>query len=632
MYIVRNLIIFSLFIFLVGSCSQSAPFADTSKLVYSNLTTGEEQLALMLDSLNQSTQSPRTVKNGHIKLVKSSDWTSGFFPGNLWMMYEYTRDKKWAEAADHYSENIEKEKFNAGTHDMGFKLYCSFGNGYRLTQNKKYRDILIQGARTLCKRFNPVVGCIRSWDHNADKWDYPVIIDNMINLELLFWATRETGDSSFYQIAYSHALKTMQNHFRDDYSSWHVVSYDTITGIPVKKNTHQGYSDESAWARGQAWGLYGFTMAYRETGDKKFLEQAKHIAEFILNHPHLPADGIPYWDFDAPGIPLEPRDASAAAVISSALYELSMYCPHEQQTRYFAAADRILKTLSSDEYLAQKGENNCFLLKHSVGSKPANSEVDKPIIYADYYFLEANLRRLKITGRWKGTKPAVIIKADDLVFDKKNTVNDRWQQFADFAVQENIHVAPGIVGSSLERGDQAFFYWIKKHNDTGLFEFWNHGQLHKRTVIDGKRTSEFFNRSVAEQASYLKQTQELAAETLGFKFNTFGAPYNWCDENTAPALAEFPEIKVWLYAPQGAKTNKLTIERVPMLNIEYPVHNASFYPFFNNFYFYSNQPVVAIQGHPSSWNKHRMEQYKMIVHYLKNIGVKLVKPTELLQN
>jgi len=383
--------------FTIYSCKSELP-ENPNLIVKMNMDTCALQLSGALQMLNSSTLSPRTSEDGKLVLVKPGDWTSGFFPGNLWMMYEYTHDEKWKQAADLYSMNIEAEKWNGKTHDMGFKLYCSFGNGYRLTQNQKYREILIQGAKTLSTRFKPVVGCIRSWDHNADKWEYPVIIDNMINLELLFFATRETGDSTYYKIAVSHATKTMQNHFRSDYSSFHVVGYNPRTGKPVKWNTHQGYSDSSAWARGQAWGLYGYTMMFRETGDSIFLEHAKHIAGFIFNDHNMPVDLIPYWDYDAPNIPNAPRDASAAAVICSALYELGSYCKPAEKESFFQKADKILETLSSAEYLAKIGTNNNFILEHSVGNYPNKSEIDAPIVYADYYFLEANLRRLKYKG------------------------------------------------------------------------------------------------------------------------------------------------------------------------------------------------------------------------------------------
>jgi len=274
-------------------------------------------------------------------------------------------------------------------------MFCSFGNGFRLTHDENFKETLLQSARTLITRFNPKIGCTRSWDHHRDVWQFPVIIDNMMNLELLFWATKVSGDSTFYQIGVTHAHTTLKNHFRKDNSSWHVVNYDTTTGKVINKQTHQGYSHDSAWARGQAWGLYGYTMCYRETKDKRFLIQAQKIADFILNHKNLPEDMIPYWDFDAPNIPDEERDASAGAIICSALYELSTHSG-DNGSKYKQAADKILRSLSSAKYRALVGENGNFLLKHSVGSKPGNSEIDVPLIYADYNFLEANLRKLRI--------------------------------------------------------------------------------------------------------------------------------------------------------------------------------------------------------------------------------------------
>src|SRR5215203_1891363 len=269
--------------------------------------------------------SPRTLDSMELKLVPSRDWTSGFFPGELWFLYEYTKKDEWKKQAQDFTANIEREKTNGGTHDMGFKIYCSFGQGYRLTKDAHYKEVIIQSAKTLVTRFNTKAGVIRSWDHHKEQWDYPVIIDNMMNLELLFEASKLSGDPSFYKIAVAHANTTMKNHFRHDYSSYHVVDYDTATGETKKKQTAQGYADESAWARGQAWGLYGFTMCYRETKDKKYLDHAEHIAAFILSHTNLPKDLVPYWDFNAPNIPNEPRDASAGALIASALYELSGY-------------------------------------------------------------------------------------------------------------------------------------------------------------------------------------------------------------------------------------------------------------------------------------------------------------------
>ena len=338
--------------------------------------------------------SPRTLDKGELKLVPSKDWTSGFLPGELWFLYEYTGKPEWKSAAETYTANIENEKWNGGTHDMGFKVYCSFGTGYRLTKDPHYKEVIIQAAKTLSTRFNPKIGSLKSWD-NRSKWGFPVIIDNMMNLELLFAATRLTGDSSFYKIAVTHARTAMKNHFRKDYSSYHVVDYDTVTGQVASRVTHQGYADESAWTRGQAWGLYGYTMCYRETKNKAFLEQADHIAAFILHNPNMPADMVPYWDFNAPNIPNEPRDASAAAVMASGLYELSGYS--KNGAAYRQAADKILQSLTKS-YRSPIGENHGFILLHSTGSKPSDSEVDVPLSYADYYYLEALLRYKKLSA------------------------------------------------------------------------------------------------------------------------------------------------------------------------------------------------------------------------------------------
>ena len=286
-------------------------------------------------------------------------------------------------------KQLEKEKTNATTHDMGFKIYCSYGNAFRLTNTPAYKEIILQAATTLCKRFNAKAGVLRSWDHNRDKWDYPVIIDNMMNLELLFVATQLSGDSSFHHIAMAHANTTLKNHFRTDNSSYHVVDYDTSTGKVKKKNTHQGYAHESTWARGQAWAVYGFTMCYRFTNNPLYLQQAEKAADFMLNHSRMPKDLVPYWDYDAPLIPNEERDASAAAILASALYELSKYSKKGKE--YKSKAGKILVSLTND-YRSAVGENKGFILLHSTGSKPAKSEIDVPINYADYFYLEALLR------------------------------------------------------------------------------------------------------------------------------------------------------------------------------------------------------------------------------------------------
>lgn len=333
--------------------------------------------------------SPRTVEKGQFKMVVSRDWTSGFFPAQLWYYYEFSKDKKWLELAKKYTEDIRKEQYNKGTHDLGFMIFCPFGNGLRLTGDTAYKSVIIQAAKSLSTRFTPSTGVIRSWDHNGDKWKYPVIIDNMMNLELLFEATKFTGDSSFYKIAISHADNTIKNHYRPDFSSWHVVDYDVQTGKIIKKTTAQGYADESSWARGQAWGLYGYTMSYRYTKKPAYLAQADAIANYILNNKSTPADGVPYWDYNDPKIPNVSRDASAAAITASALYELAKYSKNTK--RYKVAADKILSSLST-AYTSKIGDNYGFVLEHSTGHLPGNSEIDVPINYADYYYIEALLR------------------------------------------------------------------------------------------------------------------------------------------------------------------------------------------------------------------------------------------------
>ena len=383
------------FFILTGTAQQKKAFkADKALLqtIQQNITDADAQYKVLMKNLPADsfpkTYYPEKKKYG---FSNSGWWCSGFYPGTLLYLYEQTKDEALYKESLRILELLKKEQFNKGTHDLGFMMYCSFGNANRIATKPEYKEILLNSAKSLSTRFNPKVGCIKSWNSN-DPNDFLVIIDNMMNLELLFWATKVTGDSSFYKIAVTHANTTMLNHFRPDYSSYHVLNYNVETGAVKQKKTAQGFADESAWARGQAWGLYGYTVMYRETKDKKYLEQANRIAHFILTNPNLPADKIPYWDFNAPNIPNEERDASAAAIAASALLELSRYTTKNKSQKYFKDAETMLLTLSSPAYRAGTGENNNFLLKHSVGSKPAKSEVNVPLVYADYYYLEALLR------------------------------------------------------------------------------------------------------------------------------------------------------------------------------------------------------------------------------------------------
>lgn len=349
-----------------------------------------------LDAALAVNELPRSTNNESGELITSvsSWWCSGFFPGSLWNLYACSGDEALKNMAMKRTSLIEKEKDNTGTHDLGFMIYNSFGQGLRVAGMDEYKPVLVTGAYSLLTRFNGNVGCIKSWDHGD--YNFPVIIDNMMNLEYLMWAFRETGDSSFYRACISHTENTMKNHFRKDYSSYHLVDYDSISGEVIKKQTVQGFADESAWARGQSWGLYGFITMFRDTRDPQYLEQAVRIAVFLLNHPNMPENGIPYWDYNAPDIPDAKRDASAGAILASALIELSQYVNEAESQRFLDFAEKILRTLSSKEYRALPGGNNHFILKHSVGHLPKDSEVDVPLTYADYYFIEALMRMKKI--------------------------------------------------------------------------------------------------------------------------------------------------------------------------------------------------------------------------------------------
>ncbi len=357
------------------------------------LSNALKQLELQTEYAMKENRIPRTVNpEGKMHWTNPEfDWTEGFYPGSLWYLYKYSKDEKWKSAAASFQAMFEEHKNITTNHDLGFVFNCSYGNGYELTGEKDFKAVMLTAANSLSTRFNPNVGCIKSWDvdrgwQSERNWMFPVIIDNMMNLELLFKASELTGDNKYKEIAVTHANTTLENHFRGDNSSYHVIDYDPNTGNVRNKETAQGFAHESAWARGQAWGLYGYTVSYRYTKDEKYLDQAKKIAKFIYDNK--PADGIPYWDYNADKIPNEPRDVSAAAIIASALIELDSFTKES----YKEQIDEILNSLASDAYTAKIGENNDFILMHSVGSIPHGNEIDVPLNYADYYYLEALLK------------------------------------------------------------------------------------------------------------------------------------------------------------------------------------------------------------------------------------------------
>ncbi|QIH36952.1 glucuronyl hydrolase [Sphingobacterium sp. DR205] len=385
------------------SCSSqknitTAKLGLNKEFVQTNLEDARKQITYLASSIQES-DIPTTYKDGKYVNWGSSWWCSGFYPGTVLYLYEYTKDEKLLDEAKRKLKYLEKEKNNKGTHDLGFMLYCSFGNALRLTRDSTaYKEVLSTGAASLATRFHTVPKTIRSWD--GQPWTYPVIIDNMMNLEFLTEVSKMTGDKRYRDIAVTHANTTMTNHYRKDYSSYHVVDYNPENGSIISRKTAQGAFDESAWARGQAWGLYGYTMMFRETGDKNYLEQAQHIAKFYLNHPNLPKDLIPYWDMDQNKLTKESkyynqkdlRDVSTAAVTASALLELAQYTKGSESQLYISKAEQMLKSLSSKPYKADYKEAGGYILKHSVGSIPHKTEVDVPLTYADYYYVEALIR------------------------------------------------------------------------------------------------------------------------------------------------------------------------------------------------------------------------------------------------
>jgi len=359
---------------------------------------------------------PRTLqKDGTLECVEIYDWTSGFFAGSLWYLYHLTGEVKWKKEAVKWTEALDSVQYYTGNHDVGFMINCSYGNGLKFANKIHYKDIVVQTAKSLCTRYNPVVKCIESWNERKSWdgvtiWKFPVIIDNMMNLELLFEASSLSKDETYKKIAIQHAETTMKNHYRRDYSCYHVVDYDTTTGNVLHKATCQGFADESSWARGQAWSLYGYVVCYRYTKDKKFLGFAENIANYIIHNKNMPEDLIPYWDYNvkdtglkpdwnynSADYPVIPRDASAAAVTCSALYELAAYS--EKKGEFLKAADKMLQSLSSPAYMAYGEGNKYFILNHSVGSIPHGVEIDVPLNYADYYFLEALVRSKKFKHR-----------------------------------------------------------------------------------------------------------------------------------------------------------------------------------------------------------------------------------------
>ena len=348
------------------------------------------------------TMEPRNILKGdkqkgwNCRKATPEEWCDGFWPGILWMDYQNSRDEAVRKAAEGYTESLKGIAYRpCYDHDIGFLMFCSYGKGYEVNHSQAYKDVILASADSLATLFNPIVGTILSWPREVKprNWPHNTIMDNMMNLDMMFWAAKNGGNKLLYDLAVTHAKTTMQNHFRPDGSCYHVAVYDTINGDLIKGVTHQGYADHSMWARGQSWAIYGYTMVYRYTHNKVFLDFAQKVTDIYIKRLKETSDDlVPLWDMDDPrGVKGgAPKDASAACVVADALLELQQYVGGEKGEEYKQFVLQSLAQLSTDRY--QSGKKNVAFLMHSTGHHPAGSEIDASIIYADYYYLEALMR------------------------------------------------------------------------------------------------------------------------------------------------------------------------------------------------------------------------------------------------
>jgi unsaturated chondroitin disaccharide hydrolase len=371
----------------------STAAGPSASVVASDLDFARAQLRATAAAVGPTAYPYRTASTGAWETREPSWWTSGFYPGSLWLEYGDTADPWWRAEAERRQAGLESQKSNRSTHDVGFLIMSTYGNAHRLTGLEAYRKVVVDAAASLASRYSSIVGCTRSWGSASSK-NFTVIVDNMMNLELLFYAAAHGGNAAWRNMAISHALKTREQFIRPDGSTWHVVEFDPATGEVRSKHTHQGLSDDSTWARGQAWAIYGFTMAFRETKDTRFLDAARRTADWYI--AHLPSDKVPYWDFSA-AVAGQPRDSAAAAVAASGLTELARIdTSSSRRTKYRDAAGGMLSSLSSSSYLA-RGTSSRSILLHGTGNKPAG-DFNRGYSYGDYYFVEALLRWRKLTA------------------------------------------------------------------------------------------------------------------------------------------------------------------------------------------------------------------------------------------
>jgi len=368
---------------------------------------------------SQYTQSTRLSDGRWDVILSAADneqalvgWTQGFLPGQLWYLYQYTRNDIWRQRADAWTRPLERQQYNMRTHDMGFKFMPSHAEAFAQTGDPYYRRVALAAAGSMASRYNPRVDIINCCDWNTN-WQLPLVTDTMADLELLFWAATQNqvsetiqGQEGWRDMALNHALTTLRDMVRTtpDGSTYHVIDYDPFTGNIRFKTTLQGEGTETTWSRGHTWAMYGYTMAYRYTRDARMLAAALRVTDFYLSR--VSGDLVPNWDFDSA---TQLKDSSAAAIAASAMIELTTFVTDDvRRQRYWSMALRTLTSLMSSAYLAQNTSNRAILL-HGVGNKPAGREIDVGLIYGDFYFLEALLRYRRLVP---ATTPVWVSKLD----------------------------------------------------------------------------------------------------------------------------------------------------------------------------------------------------------------------------
>jgi unsaturated chondroitin disaccharide hydrolase len=350
-----------------------------------------EALAYSVDrtrqNLAQLTSFPEQAEHGQWVCVDNGGWVGGHWVGLLWLAYAHTGDTALESAARQWAARLAPRQDDATTHDLGFLFLLSHVLGAQITGDASLKAPALTAAQTLARRFNPKGNFIQAWGplDAPDELRGRTIIDTMMNLALLFWASQETGDPQYAQVATAHARTSLARHVRPDFSTAHVADFDPETGDFLKQDTHQGLSATSCWSRGQSWAVYGFGDCYRATGDVAFLKAARRLADYALRR--LPPDGVLYWDYDSPFIPDDVHDSSAAAILASGLLKLAAIEPDVALAeRWRSAALSILESLWRNYSSRRTAEP--FILLHGTRAKP-HGLLDHGLIYGDYYFVEA---------------------------------------------------------------------------------------------------------------------------------------------------------------------------------------------------------------------------------------------------